>query len=209
MLQVWEINCKQPKANVQHLGQEDSKEDKPVDKDKDQEDGEDSQVEEKTLTTSCNQPSPPINLDPDISDCNNFLLDQEACLERYLPDKEEINDELLHRVLAVNVVTRKQAICTKSLPSQEAVDTFSIPYAKQLSMPYTEFTHKSDSVKKLSQLLRSVQVSTNLDTLKSLKPKLTTALESFLAQFKGLDIHKVTKITSPHYGKDITVHTLN
>ncbi|KAJ9070232.1 hypothetical protein DSO57_1010505 [Entomophthora muscae] len=68
-------------------------------------------------------------------------------------------------------------------------------------MPYTEVTHESDSVKKLSQLLRLVQVSTNLDTLKSLKPNLTTALELFLAQFKGLDIHKVTKITSPHYGE--------
>ncbi|KAJ9077460.1 hypothetical protein DSO57_1016585 [Entomophthora muscae] len=116
-----------------------------------------------------------------------------------MPDKEEINKDFLHRVLAVNTVTRKQAIFTESIPSKEAVDTISIPYAEQLCMPYAEVTHKSDSVKMLSQLLRSVQVSTNLDTLKSLKPSLTTALELFLAQFKGLDIHKVTKITSPHY----------
>ncbi|KAJ9050557.1 hypothetical protein DSO57_1013359 [Entomophthora muscae] len=193
-------DCKQPKANVWHLGQEDSKEDEPVEKDQ-EEDEEDSQIEEKTLTASCNQPSPPIDPDPNIPDCNGCLLDQEACPERYLPDKEEINEDLLHRVLAVNAVTRKQAIFTASLPSQEAIDTVSIPYAERLYMPYTEVTHKIDSVKKLSQLLVLVQVFTNLDTLKSLKPKLTTALESFLAQFKGLDIHKVTKITSSHYGE--------
>ncbi|KAJ9068132.1 hypothetical protein DSO57_1031795 [Entomophthora muscae] len=152
-----------------------------------------SQVEEKPLTASGNLPSPPINLDPNGSDHNNFLLDQEACPERYLPDKEEINKDLLHRVLAVNAVTRKQVICTESLPSQEAVDTVSIPCAEQLIIPYTEVIHKSDSVKKL------VQVSTNLNPLKPLKPELTTALESFLAQFKGLDIHKVTKITFSHY----------
>ncbi|KAJ9077479.1 hypothetical protein DSO57_1016423 [Entomophthora muscae] len=118
-----------------------------------------------------------------------------------MPDKEEINKDLLHRVLAVNTVTRKQAILTESIPSKEAVDTISIPYAEQLCKLYAEVTHKSDSVKKLSQLLMLVQVSTNLDTLKSLKPNLTTVLESFLAQFKGLDIHKVTTITSPHYGE--------
>ncbi|KAJ9064488.1 hypothetical protein DSO57_1030110 [Entomophthora muscae] len=132
-----------------------------------------------------------------------------------MPNKEEINKDLLHRVLVVNAVTRKQAICTESLPFKEAVDTISIPYTEQLCMPYTEVTHESNSVKKLSQLLRSIQVSTNLDTLKSLKSDLTTALESFLAQFKGLDIHKVTKITSPHYGErhdctyiELVVHKL-
>ncbi|KAJ9055751.1 hypothetical protein DSO57_1000609 [Entomophthora muscae] len=156
-------------------------------------------VEEKTLTASSNQSSPPIDPDPNISDCNDCLLDQEACPKRYLPDKEEINEDLLHRVLAVNTVIRKKEICTESLPSQEAVDTVSIPYTEQLYAPYTEVAHKSDSVKKLSQLLRLVQVSTNLDTLKSLKPELTIVLESFIAQFKGLEIHKVTKITSLHY----------
>ncbi|KAJ9073533.1 hypothetical protein DSO57_1015299 [Entomophthora muscae] len=94
-----------------------------------------SQVEEKTLTASCNQPSPPIDPDPNIPNCNNCLLDQEACLERYLPDKEEINEDLLQRVLAINAVTRKQAICTESPTSQEAVDIVSTPYAEQLSMP--------------------------------------------------------------------------
>ncbi|KAJ9088853.1 hypothetical protein DSO57_1018981 [Entomophthora muscae] len=162
-------DCKQPKANVRHLGQEDSKEDKQEDKTR----KEKKMVEDKPLTASSNQPSPHIDPDPNIPDCDNCLLDQETCPKRYLQDKEEINEDLLHRVLAVNVVTRKQAIFTESLPSQEAIDTVSIPYTEQLSMPYTEATHKSDSVQKLSQLLKLVQVSTNLDTLKSLLGILT------------------------------------
>ncbi|KAJ9088264.1 hypothetical protein DSO57_1024846 [Entomophthora muscae] len=156
-------------------------------------------VEEKTLTASSSRPSPLINPDPDAPDRNNGLLDQESCPKRYLPDKEEINKYLHHRVLAFNAVTRKQEICMESIPSKEAVDTISISYNEQLYMPYAKVTHKSDSIKKLSQLLRSVQVSTNLDTLKSLKPNLMTVLELFLAQFKGLDVHEVTKITSPHF----------
>ncbi|KAJ9063371.1 hypothetical protein DSO57_1000698 [Entomophthora muscae] len=174
-----------------------------------------SQVEEKTLTASSTLPSPPINPDPNILDCSVGLLDQEACPKRYFPDKEEINKDLFHRVLAINTATRKQAICTESIPSKEAVDTISIPYAEQLFMPYTKVTHESNSVKKLSQQLRLVQFSTNLVTLKSLKPNLTTALELFLAQFKGLDIHKVIKIASPHYGEqhiciyiELVVHKL-
>ncbi|KAJ9085863.1 hypothetical protein DSO57_1009703 [Entomophthora muscae] len=39
-----------------------------------------------------------------------------------------------------------------------------------------------------------------LETLQTLKPELTSALEAFLAQFKGLDVHKVTKVLSPDYG---------
>ncbi|KAJ9086499.1 hypothetical protein DSO57_1003432 [Entomophthora muscae] len=156
-------------------------------------------IEEEPLTASSSQLSPPINPDPNAPDHNVGLLDQEACPKTYFPDKEEINKDLLHRVLAINTVTRKQEIHTESIPSKEAVDTISIPYAEQLCMPYTEVTNKSDRIKKLSQLLRLVQVSKKLDTLKSLKPDLTTALELFLAQFKGLDVYKVTKITSPHY----------
>ncbi|KAJ9069794.1 hypothetical protein DSO57_1014907, partial [Entomophthora muscae] len=167
------------------------------------------------LTAISNQPSLPINPDLNITNHEGCLLDQEACPKRYLPDKEEINEDLLHQLLAVNTVKRKQAICTESLPFQEAVDAISIPYAEQLSMPYTKVSHKSNSVKKLSQLLRLVQLTTNLDTLKALKPNLITALESFLAQFKGLDINKVTKILSPHCGErhnciyiELVVHRL-
>ncbi|KAJ9053576.1 hypothetical protein DSO57_1022962 [Entomophthora muscae] len=87
-------------------------------------------------------------------------MDPYASPECFLPDKEEVNKDLLHQVLAVNAVTRRQAIRTKALPS----------------------------------------LLTTLETLKSLKPELTSALEAFLALFKGLDVHKVTKIESPDYG---------
>ncbi|KAJ9066160.1 hypothetical protein DSO57_1012351 [Entomophthora muscae] len=199
-------DCKQPKANVCHLGHKEIKDGKHTEEEEERkEDSEDAkkmlsiQVEEKTLTANSNHPSPTIDPDPNIPDSNGCLLDQEACPKRYFPNKEEINEDVLHWVLAVNTVTRKQAIFTESLPSQEAVETVSIPYDEQLSFPYTEVTHKSVSVKKLSHLLRLVQVSTNLDILKSLKHKLTTALELFLSKFKGLDIHKVIDITSPNY----------
>ncbi|KAJ9058422.1 hypothetical protein DSO57_1012450 [Entomophthora muscae] len=116
--------------------------------------------------------------------------------KRYLPDKEEKT-----KTCSIECWPSMQLQGSKQSVQREAVDTISIPYAEQLCMPYAEVTHKSDSVKRLSQLLRSVQVFTNLDTLKSLKPDLTTAMELFLAQFKGLDVHKVTKITFPHYGE--------
>ncbi|KAJ9073157.1 hypothetical protein DSO57_1019507 [Entomophthora muscae] len=90
--------CKQPKAIVCHLGHKESKDGKQTEEEEDtEEDGEEakkllsSQVEEKPLTASSNQPSPPIDPDPDTTDCDSCLLDQEVCLKRYFPDKEEIN----------------------------------------------------------------------------------------------------------------------
>ncbi|KAJ9077927.1 hypothetical protein DSO57_1012091 [Entomophthora muscae] len=127
-------------------------------------------------------------------------MDLNASPERYLPEKEEVNKDLLHQVLAVNTVTRRQAIHTEALPSCETIETVSIPYAKKLSHPSSKVTHESNSVKKLAQILHSVQVSTTLETLKTLKPELNSALEAILLQFKGLDIHKITKISSQDYG---------
>ncbi|KAJ9064523.1 hypothetical protein DSO57_1029675 [Entomophthora muscae] len=86
------------------------------------------------------------------------MLDQEACPKRYMPNKEEINKDLLNRVLTVNTVTRKQAICTESIPSKKAVDTISIPYAEQLCMPYAEVTHERQRQKVVS----TIEVSTSL-----------------------------------------------
>ncbi|KAJ9052372.1 hypothetical protein DSO57_1034920 [Entomophthora muscae] len=89
-------------------------------------------VVEKTLTASCNNPSPTLDPDsvakepPDIEDS---LMDLDASPECYLPDEEEVNKDLLYQVLAVNTVTRRQAIRTKALPFCEAIETVSIPYA--------------------------------------------------------------------------------
>ncbi|KAJ9088781.1 hypothetical protein DSO57_1019791 [Entomophthora muscae] len=51
------------------------------------------------------------------------MMDPDTSPERYLPDKEEVNEDLLHQVLAVNAVTRSQAIHTEALPSCEAIKT--------------------------------------------------------------------------------------
>ncbi|KAJ9079969.1 hypothetical protein DSO57_1030028 [Entomophthora muscae] len=112
-------------------------------------------------------------------------MDPDTSPERYLPDKEEVNKNLLHQLLAMNDVTRRQAIHTEALPSHEAIETVSIPYAKQLSHPSRKVTHESNSVKKVAQILCSVKVLTTLETLKTLKPELTSALEAFLLQFKA------------------------
>ncbi|KAJ9059005.1 hypothetical protein DSO57_1006778 [Entomophthora muscae] len=114
-------------------------------------------------------------------------MDPDASPERYLPGKEEVNKDLIHQVLAVNAVTRRQAIQPKALLLREAIETVTLPYAEQLSHSSSEVTHE-------------IQVSIILDTLKALKPKPNSALEAFFAQFKGLDVHKVKKILSPDYG---------
>ncbi|KAJ9065606.1 hypothetical protein DSO57_1017715 [Entomophthora muscae] len=113
------------------------------------------------MTASSNNPSPTLDLDPAVKeppDKEDSLVDPDASPERYLPNEEEVNKDLLHQALAVNTVTRRQAIQTKALPSCEAVETVSISYAEQLSQPSSKVTHKSDSVKKLAQILCSVQV---------------------------------------------------
>ncbi|KAJ9053768.1 hypothetical protein DSO57_1021024 [Entomophthora muscae] len=140
-------DCKLPKANVCHLGHKGSKDNKHTEKEEREEDKEDpkkllsSQVKKKTLTASSNHPSSTIDPNPNIPDQGNCFLEQEACPEQYLPDKEEINKYLPHWVLAVNAFARNQEIYTESLPSQEAVDTVSILYAEQCSLPYNEVTH--------------------------------------------------------------------
>ncbi|KAJ9056047.1 hypothetical protein DSO57_1037051 [Entomophthora muscae] len=113
-------------------------------------------------------------------------MEPAASPEFYLPEKEEVNKDLLHQFLTVNTVTRRQATRTKALPSREVIETVSILYAEQLSHPSSEVTHESDSFKKLAQILRSVQDLTILKTLKTFKLELKSALEAFLAQFKGL-----------------------
>ncbi|KAJ9050752.1 hypothetical protein DSO57_1011440 [Entomophthora muscae] len=58
-----------------------------------------NQVAEKTLIASSNNPSPILDLDPaakEPPDEEETLMDLDASPERYLPDKEELNKELLH-----------------------------------------------------------------------------------------------------------------
>ncbi|KAJ9081976.1 hypothetical protein DSO57_1009197 [Entomophthora muscae] len=74
-------------------------------------------------------------------------MDLDAIPECYLPDKEEMNKDLLHLVLTVKAVTRRQAIQTEALPPREAIETLLIPYAEKLSHPSSEVTNESESVK--------------------------------------------------------------
>ncbi|KAJ9074031.1 hypothetical protein DSO57_1010332, partial [Entomophthora muscae] len=69
-------------------------------------------------------------------------MDPDASPECYQPDKEEVNKDLLHQVLAVNTVMRRQALRTEALPLREAIKTVSIPYAEKLSHPSSEVTHE-------------------------------------------------------------------
>ncbi|KAJ9084734.1 hypothetical protein DSO57_1021239 [Entomophthora muscae] len=74
-----------------------------------------SQVTERILTASSNDPSPTIDPDPAAKkppDEETSLMDLDASPERYLPEKEEVNNDLLHQFLAVNAVTTRQGIHT-------------------------------------------------------------------------------------------------
>ncbi|KAJ9071163.1 hypothetical protein DSO57_1000168 [Entomophthora muscae] len=78
----------------------------------------DSQAAEKALTASSNNPSPTLDPDPaakELPDKEYSLMDLDSSPERYLPEKESVNKDLLHQVLAVNSITERQAIRDKAL----------------------------------------------------------------------------------------------
>ncbi|KAJ9063538.1 hypothetical protein DSO57_1000116 [Entomophthora muscae] len=127
---------KKPKANILHIGPYDSKENnKPSD---------DNKNEDEKESKTAKQSDPTAK---ELSDKEDSLMDLDASTECYLPEKEEVNKDLLLQVLAVNAVIRRQAIRIKALPLREAIETVSIPYAEQLSHPSSEVTHESDSIK--------------------------------------------------------------
>ncbi|KAJ9087508.1 hypothetical protein DSO57_1032718 [Entomophthora muscae] len=64
------------------------------------------------------------------------------------PDSQEIEEDQLHRILAINALTRGRRIRKKPLIISEARETVALPYAEQLTLPTTEITHESDSAKK-------------------------------------------------------------
>ncbi|KAJ9065326.1 hypothetical protein DSO57_1020818 [Entomophthora muscae] len=87
----------------------------------------------------------------------------------------------------------------------EAQDTVVVPYVKQLALPVTEVTHKSDSAKKISQLLKSVHVTASLEKLNGSSLTLSTALESFLSKYKNMDVYRVMSlVTDTRDRKDYT-----
>ncbi|KAJ9065333.1 hypothetical protein DSO57_1020692 [Entomophthora muscae] len=108
-------------------------------------------VEEKPLAANNNNTSPSPAPDPVVEGLpeeDTSLMNLHTIPKNYLPDEEEVSEDLLHQVLAMNTVTRRQIIRTEALPSQEAIDTVLIPYTEKLSQPSSELTHSSDRVKK-------------------------------------------------------------
>ncbi|KAJ9068346.1 hypothetical protein DSO57_1029607 [Entomophthora muscae] len=88
----------------------------------------------------------------------------------------------MHRILAINALTRGRRIKKGPLITPEAQEMVALPYAEQLILPTTEVTHESDSAKKMVQILKSVNVSASLDALKGFSPTLCRALEEFLSK---------------------------
>ena len=128
------------------------------------------------------------------------LSDPEAQPELCYADPEEIQEDLLHRVLAVNALTRHQKIRKEPILAPEARETVALPYADQLALPSAPVTHESDSAKKLAKLLKSVNVSAPLDALKELSPALGSALEEFLAKYKDLDVLRIMSLSTEDNG---------
>ncbi|KAJ9069734.1 hypothetical protein DSO57_1015625 [Entomophthora muscae] len=96
--------CKQPKANIHHVGPDDSKKDNKPSDDNENKDEKESKTAkqsgvEKPLTASSNSPSPTLDPEPTAKeppDKEDSLMDPDASPERYLPDEEEVNKDLLH-----------------------------------------------------------------------------------------------------------------
>ncbi|KAJ9086953.1 DNA damage-inducible protein 1 [Entomophthora muscae] len=112
------------------------------------------------------------------------------------PDSQEIEEDQLHRILAINALTRDRIIRKEPLITPEARETVALPYAEQLTLPTTEVTHESDSAKKMAQILKSVNVSASLDALKGFSLTLCTALEESLSKYKDMDVYQVTYLSN-------------
>ncbi|KAJ9077823.1 hypothetical protein DSO57_1013067 [Entomophthora muscae] len=68
------------------------------------------------------------------------LSDPAAHLILCYPDQEEIEEDQLHIVLAVNALTSSQRVRKEPLLASEAQDTAVLPYTAQLALSSTEVT---------------------------------------------------------------------
>ncbi|KAJ9079225.1 hypothetical protein DSO57_1011394 [Entomophthora muscae] len=57
------------------------------------------------------------------------------------PDQEDIREDQLHRVLAINALTQSQRVRKEPLLAPEAQYTVALPYTEQLALPSKEVTH--------------------------------------------------------------------
>ncbi|KAJ9071665.1 hypothetical protein DSO57_1034664 [Entomophthora muscae] len=104
-------------------------------------------------------------------------------------DSQEIEEDQLHRILAINSLTRGRGIRKELLITHESWKTVALPYAEQLTLPTTEVTHESDSAKKMAQILKYFNFSASLKAFKGFSPTLCTALEEFLSKYKDMDVY--------------------
>ncbi|KAJ9053844.1 hypothetical protein DSO57_1020287 [Entomophthora muscae] len=65
------------------------------------------------------------------------------------PDSQGIEDQL-HRILAINALTRGRRIRKELLITPEAQEAVALSYAEQLTLPTTEVIHESNSAKKMA-----------------------------------------------------------
>ncbi|KAJ9070384.1 hypothetical protein DSO57_1008680 [Entomophthora muscae] len=75
--------------------------------------------------------------------------DNQEASDLFLPNPEEVEEDLLHKVLAVNALTRTQILRQKDNSPETAKEVISLPYAEHLVASNTAFTHESDSAKRL------------------------------------------------------------
>ncbi|KAJ9070248.1 hypothetical protein DSO57_1010287 [Entomophthora muscae] len=164
--------CKQPAPKVHHVG------------------AEDNQDEEKSLVAHVHVPplSPPSPLPPEDPGAPGFVPPHETALTLepadpkaltlaspslgstdpdaspllFYPYSQEIEEDQLYRILAINALTRGRRIRKEPLITPEAQETVALPYAEQMTLPTTEVTLESDSAKKMAQILKSVNVSASL-----------------------------------------------
>ena len=122
--------------------------------------------------------------------------DDHEAADLFLPDPGEIEEDLLHKVLAVNALTRMQILRQKEKSPETSKEVVSLPYAKQMVSPNTAVTHESDSAKKVANLLKSVNLTAPLNSITDLNPDLKDAVSKFLHSFKNLSVHQVQKLIS-------------
>ena len=149
------------------------------------------------------QVPPDIPLEPDppaiatAVDSNSTMTDENRdTSDLFLPDPEEVEEDLLHKVIAVNALTRTQILRQKDNSPEAAKEIVSLPYAEQLASPSTAVTHESDSAKKVATLLKSVNLTAPLNSITDLNPELKDAVSKFFSSFKNISIHQVQKLVS-------------
>ncbi|KAJ9071816.1 hypothetical protein DSO57_1033321 [Entomophthora muscae] len=74
--------------------------------------------------------------------------DNQEASDLFLPNPEEVEEDMLHKVLAVNALTRTQILRQKDKSPEIAKEVISLQYAEHIIASNTAVTHGSDSAKR-------------------------------------------------------------